>query len=167
MIASLAVALLSTLATARAVQDLPVTPARDGLFQRAVVIGASASAGFGLQAELGTPTTFADVLSATLTIPHDPIGSFATEMFFINPKHHGKTEIEGALKANPTVVIALDFLFISVAIDEPHPVGGQRFRRSLDHEPCGERCAGCVRYARGIARCSPRLGDELAASVDR
>ena len=32
-------------------------------------------------------------------------------MFFINPKHHGKTEIEAALKANPTVVIALDFLF--------------------------------------------------------
>jgi len=88
---------------------LPFGPAREedpsGLFARTWVIGASMSAGFGLSCDLG------DALTATLAGEHGPVHIDATELFFTNPRFLGGKQVEAALEGEPTLVVALDYLF--------------------------------------------------------
>jgi len=83
-----------------AVQVLP-SPA----LRSVVVIGASLSTGFGLERKLS------DVLDASLAGPHPALRNEGDLLMFTRPERSGAEQIERALEAEPTLVVALDFLF--------------------------------------------------------
>ncbi len=89
----------------------PVTP----LFNRVVVIGASASAGFADSGGPGQPTPAQLRLSrywdAALVGPHEPVKSFAALFFFQSPESTGRQELSQALALQPTLIAGPDFLF--------------------------------------------------------
>jgi hypothetical protein len=75
-------------------------PARE--FRRIAVVGASVSAGFG-----GTP--LADALTAA--VPGATITGAANVFMFRDAVADGATQIDDALRANPDLVVGIDFLF--------------------------------------------------------
>jgi len=77
----------------------------EGLFERVLVLGASASAGFGLNQDLGTVT------SAALGLDSSKVLTIASSMFFMRPLTKGRIAMEQVLEFDPTLVIALDFPF--------------------------------------------------------
>jgi len=80
-------------------------PRRDPL-ERVVVVGASLSAGFGAE------HTFVEALQASLRLhPDRPILGLGDVLFFTSPKAAGSKQVEAALDANPSLVVAIDFLF--------------------------------------------------------
>ncbi|MCP3919971.1 MAG: hypothetical protein GY711_30955 [bacterium] len=79
--------------------------ASGALLERVVVLGASASAGFLLTTDLG------EALDAAVTTEHEPVLCLADPWFFTNPEKVAERQVERALAANPTLVIAFDFLF--------------------------------------------------------
>jgi hypothetical protein len=89
--------------------------AADSPWQRVVVIGASASAGFVLSEPFGgTNTTKCKLnfyLDAAITAPHAPVKNLATALMFMNPDAFAPMQVVAATNGNPTLVIAVDFLF--------------------------------------------------------
>ncbi|HEY5044102.1 MAG TPA: hypothetical protein VIK53_19190 [Verrucomicrobiae bacterium] len=89
--------------------------AADSPWQRVVVIGASASAGFVLSEPFGgTNTTKCKLnyyLDAAITAPHAPVKNLATALMFINPDAFAPMQVEAATNDRPTLVIGVDFLF--------------------------------------------------------
>ena len=79
--------------------------------QRVAVLGASASAGFGVAAEVGEPLALRDFIDAAILRDHQVAGGFANEFFFMNAAAHGRSLMDRALEYEPTAVIAIDFLF--------------------------------------------------------
>jgi hypothetical protein len=77
----------------------------EGLFERVLVLGASASAGFGLNQDLGTVT------SAALGLDSSKVLTIASSMFFMRPLTKGRIALEQVLEFDPTLVMALDFPF--------------------------------------------------------
>lgn len=96
--------LLTALAPLVVHQDSAPGPATSTL-ERVVVLGASGSAGFDLETELAL------ALEASITRVHGPVRSQADEYFFSRPLQAGPGQVEQALEAEPTLVVALDFLF--------------------------------------------------------
>ncbi len=84
-------------------------------WSRIVIIGASASAGFIESEPFGGPTTsklrLNRYLDAALVASHEPVRNFASAMFFMQPEQQGQSQSERALQSNPSLVIALDYLF--------------------------------------------------------
>ncbi len=82
---------------------------------RILLVGASVSAGFTESEPLGGPKTLqyrlSRYLDAALRMPHEPVRSLATPLFFFGPEAEGRKQIEQALKAKPTLVAGIDFLF--------------------------------------------------------
>lgn len=99
------------LAAAPAAQEPAAPPKPAPPWQQVVVLGASASAGFGTNLELGEQVSLAAVIEPMLALPHQPVQSFASEYFFLNPGLHGANQVQDALEASPTLVVALDYLF--------------------------------------------------------
>jgi len=89
--------------------------AADSPWQRVVVIGASASAGFVLSEPFGgTNTTKCKLdyyLDAAIAAPHTPVKNLATALLFLNPEAFGPLQIEAATNDRPTLVVGVDFLF--------------------------------------------------------
>jgi hypothetical protein len=85
------------------------------LWSRIVMIGASASAGFIESEPFGGPTTsklrLNRYLDAALMATHEPVRNLASAMFFMQPEQQGQSQSERARQSNPSLVIALDFLF--------------------------------------------------------
>lgn len=85
------------------------------LFSRPVLIGASVSAGFTKSELFGGKMTAAyqlkHYLDAAILIEHEPTEAFGGALFFMSPEKTGGTCVEKALAKNPTIVIAIDFLF--------------------------------------------------------
>lgn len=81
------------------------------LLQRVVLIGASVSDGFLLASEVGAPTSLSDVVEAALVAEHEPIRKSTSTMFFLSPLATGGKQVDFALSREPTLVLALDFLF--------------------------------------------------------
>jgi hypothetical protein len=81
------------------------------LLQRMFVVGASASSGFLLDGDVGAPTTLTDIVEATLVVDHDPVGSATSLSFFLAPLSNGGKQIDKAIAHEPTLLLALDFLF--------------------------------------------------------
>ena len=81
------------------------------VFARMAVLGASVSAGFGLEIETGAPTSLADVLDAAATAEHDPVLNGADLLFFVIPEEVAAKSVAKALEARATLVVAVDFLF--------------------------------------------------------
>ncbi len=89
----------------------PVSTAEIAAVQRIVVIGASVSDGFGLDGDVGVKTTFADIVSATLKGAHAPVRSTTNAMFFAAPDAAGVGLLKTAADVEPTLVVAIDYLF--------------------------------------------------------
>ena len=89
--------------------------AADSPWSRVVVIGASASGGFVLTEPFGGPTTEQckphHYLDAAITAPHAPVKNFGSALFFLSPDAMAASEIQSATNAQPTLVVAVDFLF--------------------------------------------------------
>jgi len=103
---------------------------------RIVMIGASASAGFTESEPLGGPTTLQlrlnRYLDAALVTSHEPVRNFSSAMFFMQPEGQGQTQSERALQSNPSLLIALDFLFWFCYGDGPTDKDRlQRFEQGL------------------------------------
>jgi hypothetical protein len=84
-------------------------------WQRVVVIGASASAGFVFSEPFGgretTRCKLNYYLDAAIAAPHPPVKNLASPLLFMNPEALAPLQIEAATKASPTLVIGVDFLF--------------------------------------------------------
>ncbi len=109
-------------------QEAPPAP---HVLERVVVIGASASAGFML------PHGLSDALEATIVREHEPIASSPNTLFFLNPLVYGPKEIAEALEAEPTLVVAVDFLFwfgYGLTNAEGKPLGSEEERLALLEE---------------------------------
>lgn len=106
---------------------LPTSLARDAapgidpsqLYARVMVIGASASAGFGVRpppprtpGTRGEPMTIAALAGASRLGAADVEGD-ATALFFMNPPAIGTAQVDAVLARSPrpTIVFACDFLF--------------------------------------------------------
>lgn len=95
----------------------PFTPKDSpaGVCQRMFVIGASASNGFCIEEIFGGPKTrdllFSRYLEAALKVPHDPVRTVASRFMFMNLKPLAEFQIAEARKADPSLVVAMDFLF--------------------------------------------------------
>ena len=127
-------------------------PKRD-LLEEVVVLGASASAGFGVRITAdhpsGTPVARELNLAAVLEVvlpERTRLRSESTAFFFASPLETGKRQITAAIEAKPTLVVAIDYLFwfgYGVA-------GGE--------DPQDEEARRLARLERGLAELE-RLGD--------
>src|SRR5207247_465117 len=103
---------------------------------RIVMVGASASAGFTESEPLGGPKTpqyrLSRYLDAALLAAHEPVQNLANSMFFIQPEAAGRYQIDQALKARPTLVVGIDFLFWFCYGEDPTDKDRlQRFEKGL------------------------------------
>lgn len=95
-----------------AAQSAPAQPASTASpVARIVVLGASFSDGFGLDQDVGARTTFAEVVDAALALEHKPVRSSADALMFLDPDKSARTLVESAKAADPTLVVAIDYLF--------------------------------------------------------
>lgn len=82
---------------------------------RIVMVGASVTAGFTMSEPLGGPKTaqynLGRYLEAAIAVPHEPVRNFGNALFFMGPESGGRLQIDQALRAKPTLVTAIDFLF--------------------------------------------------------
>ncbi len=86
----------------KASQERSFQPSR---LERVVVMGASLSAGFGAE------RPFVAVVEASLRGKHQPPLDLGDPLFFTSPLQIGAQQASSALDAEPTLLIALDFLF--------------------------------------------------------
>jgi|SRR5689334_4563508 len=102
-------ALLAPLAPA--LQKAPA-PKGEALLERVAVIGASVSAGYGLGADAQkTPLNLSRVIEAGLIAKHSPVIDASSEYTFIDALGSSKSAAKALAKADPTLVVALDYLF--------------------------------------------------------
>jgi hypothetical protein len=90
-------------------------PATKAPWSHIVMIGASASSGFTESEPLGGATTsqlrLNRYLDAALLSSHEPVRNLSSAMFFLQPETQGQSQAERARQSNPSLVVALDFLF--------------------------------------------------------
>ena len=97
-------------------QETPAVPVERAPLDRVVILGASVSAGAGTATELevrrdvGLGTFLAATWSASPETPPAPT-DLGSVYFFMDPRERGAKQVEEAREAEPTVVVALDFLF--------------------------------------------------------
>ena len=93
-------------------QDVASGPA---LFQRVTIIGASVSAGFCTDEFIGGRRTpefrLANFFNEALTCRHQPVTSHASKTLFLDARNSLEKQVTEALKADPSLVVALDSLF--------------------------------------------------------
>ncbi len=81
------------------------------IFERIAIIGASMSGGYGLQLDLKATVTLGDILDCTLTHDREPTLNLGDLYLFRSPKSKGESQIRAAVEHNPSLVVAVDFLF--------------------------------------------------------
>jgi hypothetical protein len=86
-------------------------PAVEGIFSRIAVIGASVSAGFSYPPAKNVSAKLAEIIEKSLVVPHEPLLSAAYDVFFLHPEQCGTLALEKAREFQPTLVVALDYLF--------------------------------------------------------
>lgn len=86
-------------------------PATHPALERVAVIGASVTDGFLLPNEVHAMVTVADVIQASCVEPIKPPFRMSSMLFFRNPVEYGTRYAQAAQKADPTLLIAIDFLF--------------------------------------------------------
>ncbi len=105
-------------------------------WERVVMIGASVSAGFTASEPLGGPSTpqfrLSRYVDAALLVPHEPVQNLGNSFFFVQPELLGRQQIESALKAKPTLVLGVDFLFwFCYGAGDTHEQRLERFENAL------------------------------------
>lgn len=89
----------------------PETSAPTALFERVVVVGASVSGGYGLSPELKATVRLGDVLECVLPTTAGAVTDLGDTYLFQNPHGRAPGLVAKALEAEPTLVVAVDFLF--------------------------------------------------------
>jgi len=97
-----------TAAQTAAQTEFPAAPA---LFSRVAVLGASASAGYGLRVELRAEVQLGDLLDCILLGEREPTLDLADGSLFQSPTRRAQATVKRALEARPSLVVAIDFLF--------------------------------------------------------
>jgi hypothetical protein len=89
--------------------------AAESPWQRVVVVGASASAGFVLSEPFGGPQTdqckLNHFLDAAIITHHAPVANLSSALMFMNPDAFAPMQINAVTNTKPTLVIGVDFLF--------------------------------------------------------
>lgn len=84
-------------------------------WQRIVLIGASATAGFTVTEPLGGTNTplygLSRYVEAALTVPHEPVKNLGNAYLFLQPQMFAQLQLTQALTNQPTLVLGVDFLF--------------------------------------------------------
>ena len=84
-------------------------------WQRIVMIGASATAGFTASEPLGGTNTphysLSRYVEAALMARHEPVRNLGNALFFFQPQLFAQQQLAQALTNQPTLVIGVDFLF--------------------------------------------------------
>jgi hypothetical protein len=80
-------------------------------FERIAVVGASSSAGFGVVSPGGAAARLSDCLHAAIGQNNTIVLDEASEFLFLNPETLGAIQIKKAAGADPTLLVAVDFLF--------------------------------------------------------
>ncbi len=111
--------------------DAGAAAARPALLERVCVVGASVSDGFGLSADLGVRLQFGDVLAAALA-GVDEVDTFASTWFFRDPLGTGREQQERALEREPTLLVAVDYLFWFGYGYQPEDQRAARLERGLE-----------------------------------
>jgi len=75
------------------------------LLDRVVLIGASLTGGFGMD------VAFDEVFEATIARDHGPLAAKSNLLFYLGPGPEGGAQAAFAAEANPTLLVAIDFLF--------------------------------------------------------
>jgi hypothetical protein len=105
----------ATIAAKADVASLAGRPVEASPWQRIVMIGASATAGFTASEPFGGTNTpwyaLNRYVNAALTVAHEPVHNFGNAFFFLKPQQIGQQQITRALTNNPTLIIGLDFPF--------------------------------------------------------
>lgn len=99
--------LFQTPAVPKPADAAPATTALD----RVAVLGASFSEGFGLEPEIGAPVWIGDVVRAAVKRELPEPKRQSSLLFFTAPRLFGPKAASDALATQPTLVIALDWLF--------------------------------------------------------
>jgi hypothetical protein len=81
------------------------------IFSRVAVLGASVSAGYGLAAELQAEVDLGTILECALRAEPHSVVVAADSFFFTSPHTFGRRFLSKVEEANPTLVVALDYLF--------------------------------------------------------
>lgn len=81
------------------------------ILQRIVVLGASFSDGFGLQSDAGSKTGLSDIVEVSILVPHGSVRATTSLFFFTSPDSIGEKLVAKTVAADPTLVVALDYLF--------------------------------------------------------
>lgn len=89
----------------------PAAPEWAALFERIAVVGASSSAGFGVVSPGGAPARLSDCLHAAITTDNTIVFDGASELLFMAPEALGASQAQAALAKDPTLLVAVDFLF--------------------------------------------------------
>jgi hypothetical protein len=85
--------------------------------ERVAVTGASVTAGYGLITPPikcnfgGYPINLKHIVDAMILAPHEEVAYFGDSMFFAHPVVSGKEIIEKISAYDPTLIIAVDYLF--------------------------------------------------------
>jgi hypothetical protein len=108
--------------------------------ERVAVTGASVTAGWGLKTPPikgdfgGYPISLKHIVDAMILTPHEEVAYFGNRMFFARPVAYGKELVDEITTYDPTLIIAIDFLFWyaygNVGVDgEEHRIA--RFKEGL------------------------------------
>jgi hypothetical protein len=87
------------------------TPAAPKAVDRISVLGASLSEGFGLEPEIGAPVWLGTLIDVAVRPEHRAAQRRSNLLFFIEPRGAATQAVKDALVDEPTLVVALDFLF--------------------------------------------------------
>jgi hypothetical protein len=101
--------------TAPKAAPVAAAPAKVAALEHIAVIGASISAGFGLddskESFAESTIQLSNIIDASLNVAHQPTVSAATMLFFMNPQQCSTQSMALIAKEKPTLVVGLDYLF--------------------------------------------------------
>lgn len=93
--------------------QVPATqvPATPQAIDRISVLGASLSEGYGLEPEIGAPVWLGTLVDVAVRPEHRPARQRSNLLFFVDPRGAATESVQEALADEPTLVVALDYLF--------------------------------------------------------
>jgi len=90
----------------------PAAPKGEALLERVAVIGASVSAGYGLGLDAHKkPLNLTRVIESGLLAEHASVIDASSELTFLDPRRSTKSALKALEAGDPTLVVALDYLF--------------------------------------------------------
>lgn len=91
--------------------NAPGTAAAPKVVDRISVLGASLSEGFGIDQEIGAQVWLGTLVDAAVRPEHREARRRSSPLFFADPRGAATQSVQNALADEPTLVVALDYLF--------------------------------------------------------